>query len=60
MTTATRDQMRSRRSRVHGQVNKAATRRTLNRADRRRARLDLREGYEPAARPALTLERVLI
>lgn len=60
MTNAVRDQMRSRRSRVPGRVNKAATRRTLNRADRRQARLDLREGFEPAVRPALTLERVLV
>lgn len=60
MTNAVRDQIRGRRSRVQGQVNKAGTRRTLNRADRRRAKLDLREGFEPSDRPALTLERVLI
>lgn len=59
MTNAVRDQMRGRRSHVRGRVNKAGARRTLNRADRRQARLDLREGFEPAARPALTLERVL-
>lgn len=59
MTNAVRDQMRGRRSRVRGQVGKAGARRTLNRSDRRRARLDLRAGYEPSARPALTLERVL-
>lgn len=60
MTNAVRDQIRGRRSNVRGRVNKAGTRRTLNRADRRQARLDLREGYEPAVRPAQTLERVLI
>lgn len=60
MTNAVRDQIRSRRSGVRGQVRKADVRRTLNRADRRRAKHDLHEGYEPRVRPSSTLERVLI
>lgn len=60
MTNAVRDQMRGRRSHVRGRVNKAGVRRTLNRTDRRQARRDLREGFEPSVRPGSTLERVLI
>lgn len=59
MTNAVRDQLRSRRSHVSGLTSKASVRRTLNRSDRRQARRDLREGFEPAVRPAQTLERVL-
>lgn len=59
MTNAVRDQMRGRRSGVKGRVGKAGARRTLNRSDRRRAKLDLRAGFEPSRRPALTLEGVL-
>lgn len=47
MTNAVRDQIRGRRSRVSGRVNKASVRQDLNRAARRQARQDLYEGYEP-------------
>lgn len=51
MKTAVRAQIREHKG-------KAAVRRDLNRSFRRQARLDLRQGYEPA-RKGTTLERVL-
>jgi len=59
MTIGVRNQIRGRRSRVKGRVGKAGVRRDLNRAERRRARLDLAEGFEPLAARPVRLERVL-
>lgn len=51
MKSAVRDQIR-------GREGKAAVRRTLNRHDRRQAKVDVRRGSEPA-RLRRSLERVL-